>query len=425
MAQRPINVFPQFMKQARMGRKMRRPVHSFNTSFRPFELQPFMIAPVLPGETMKNLLIQSRTVSDPIDNPLIGWWSGLYFFYVKLRDLDGRADFTELFVDEDKSLAAYNEASSTVYNHAGGAPNFTKLCLKRIVEEYFRDEGEAWDTWTSSGLPLAGITRNGWWSSAQDDADYVAPDINVEGPDADTNIEASEVEIAMRRWELLKMQNLTDMSYEDYLVNHGIRVREEEQNIPELIRYAESWTYPTNTIDPTSGAPRSAVSWAQAERADKDRFFKEPGFLIGIQCVRPKVYLKNIDGSFAHHMVEPYTWLPSVLDDDPYTSLRKFADGAPVAISADTNGYWVDFKDLFIHGDQFRNYANTATNKNIMALPTAALTNKKYPATTDIDNLFVTKTAGTGKINSDGIVNLAILTRAMVASDTTPGRAIT
>ena len=49
MAQRPLNIFPQFAKLAKQGRKMRRPTHTFNIEYRPFELQPFMIAPVFPG----------------------------------------------------------------------------------------------------------------------------------------------------------------------------------------------------------------------------------------------------------------------------------------------------------------------------------------------------------------------------------------
>lgn len=400
------------------GRRMRRPRHTFNLEYRPFEIQPFMIAPVIPGETMKTLLIQQRVVSDPIDNPLIGWWHGVYFFYVKLRDLDGRDDFQAMFVDEDKDLSSYNEAASTVYNHAAGNPNWLKLCTKRVVEEYFRDEGTAWDAHTSNGLPLAMCNNQGWWQSALDSTAYGTEDFNID-TDASSTIEASEVEDALRKWQMLKMNQLTDMSYEDYLRTYGISVPKDVSHMPELIRYVEEWTYPTNTIDASTGSPSSAVSWSIRESANKDRFFKEPGFLIGLTCTRPKVYLKDLDGNAADVMTTAYNWLPAVLSDDPYTSLKKLAQtDAPLGTQADVNGYWIDIKDLLIHGDQFRNYANTATDKNIVDLPSTDLTNKKYVATTDIDNLFVTKTAGTGQMKSDGVVNLGILGRLM---DTTPG----
>ena len=77
------------MAAPRVGRKLRSPIHRFHLRHYPFQLQPFMLAPVIPGETMKNLLLQARVVTDPIKNGLIGWWQEYYFFYVKHRDLAG------------------------------------------------------------------------------------------------------------------------------------------------------------------------------------------------------------------------------------------------------------------------------------------------------------------------------------------------
>ena len=44
------------------GRGTRKPVHNFNLESRPFQIQPMLIAPVLAGETLSNLLLQSRIV---------------------------------------------------------------------------------------------------------------------------------------------------------------------------------------------------------------------------------------------------------------------------------------------------------------------------------------------------------------------------
>ena len=46
----------------------------------------------------------------------------------------------------------------------------------------------------------------------------------------------------------------------------------------------------------------------------------------------------------------------------------------------------------------------TATKQNLVALPNAALLNKCYPASTDVDGLFVDTTAGVGKCIADGVV---------------------
>ena len=48
----------------RQGRVSRRPEHTFHVRYRPFQIQPVMIAPVLPGETMKQAQFQVRAVAD-------------------------------------------------------------------------------------------------------------------------------------------------------------------------------------------------------------------------------------------------------------------------------------------------------------------------------------------------------------------------
>ena len=75
---------------ARQTRTMRSPKHTFNLVTRPWQIQPFMIAPVLPGETLKSLTMQARVVTDPVKSKLVGWWHETYFFYVKHRDLTFR-----------------------------------------------------------------------------------------------------------------------------------------------------------------------------------------------------------------------------------------------------------------------------------------------------------------------------------------------
>jgi hypothetical protein len=66
-----------------VSRKMRRPTHTFYVENHPYVMQPFMLAPVLPGETLKQMLFQCRAVTSPIKNPLIGWHLEHYWFYVR------------------------------------------------------------------------------------------------------------------------------------------------------------------------------------------------------------------------------------------------------------------------------------------------------------------------------------------------------
>lgn len=402
----------QVQQLQQVSRKTRSPKHVFQLRTKPWQIQPFMIAPVIPGDTLKNLLLQARVVTDPIKHPLIGWWAEYYFFYVKHRDLDERDLLTQMVLDPTADLSSLDEAASSVYYHGGGI-NWTKLCLKRVVDQYFRNEGEAWDGFLIDNVPLAAAIGNEetGLDSAHNDADRASiddPTALVVG--ADDSIKGSEIETALRQWQFAKANNLTQQTYEEWLQTYGIRPSSVELHRPELVRYIRDWTYPSNTVDPATGAPSSACSWSIAERADKDRFIKEPGFLFGVSVVRPKVYMSKQSGSLAALMNDAYTWLPAILHDDPSTSLvRRDALAAP--LDSNTDAYWVDVADLLHYGDQFLNFALTETDAGLVALPTAGL-QKRYATAADADALFVTP-ASANQIRQDGVVSLNIASRVM------------
>lgn len=399
----------------RMGRVLREPRHDFYIRHKPFQIQPFMLAPVWPGETMKAALIQARAVTKPINNPVIGWWLEHYLFYVKHRDLDGRADLEAFQLDPDHSMAAYDTAAVVNHYHAASSFNWVEMCLKRVVEEYFRDETETWNANAVDGLPLAKVNKETIANSAILDDNFVAladESITIGGDDS---FSMSELDEKYRMWEFQRANRLTEMDYEDWLAQFGIRAAPEENHRPELIRYIRQWQYPSNTVDPATGVPASAVSWSVQEDAGKNRFFTEPGFIFGVTVSRPKVYFRNQVGNAADWMRDAYTWLPRILAHDAYASLKKFAETAgPFQVVSDAGGYWVDIKDLAIYGDQFLNFSVAGVNTaNLVDLPTAAL-NTRYVASTDIDNLF----PGTDKtLQQDGVVQLKIAGALM---DTTP-----
>jgi hypothetical protein len=360
---------------------------------------------------MKNLLLQSRAVTDPIKNPLVGWWLEYYFFYVPLRALSGSADYQAMMLNP-AATAGNTAAASVPYYRYTNSVNYVEQCLQAVVEEFFRDEGETWNTQTVNSVVAAQLVNSTWLDSVANEDTFEAnepADIVVEGADADTNVEASEIEIAMRQWNMLRGARLTDQTFEDFIRTYGVRIPDKEVEIlPELIRYVRQWQYPSNTVNSSTGVPVSAVSWAVAERADKDRFFREPGFIFGVTCCRPKVYLSKQSGSAAGLLDSVYGWMPAVLGNDPYASLKEVAAGAG-PLNLNTDGYYVDLKDLYLYGDQFVNFALSDTNGNLVAVPTAALV-KKYASTSDVQGLF----SGTVyDLKQDGIVQLSILSRVV------------
>lgn len=389
-----------------VGRKQRRPVHTFQVRHRPWQIQPMVIAPVLPGETLENALVQARVVTDPIANPLIGWWIEYYFFYVKHRDLDARDTLTSMMLT-DASTASLNSAALMETYHYASAIDWASLCLKRVVEEYFRDEGETWNADKIGNLPAASINQDSFWNSAVDDS-TTPPAAN----DLQDAPDLTVMSAYQAQYDRMRQMRMTNMSYEDWLKTFGVRGVKESEDIhkPELLRYIRDWSYPSNTVNPTDGAPTSACSWAVAERFDKKRMFKEPGFIFGVTVARPKVYLKNQRGSGVHLLDNAMSWLPALLADEPYTSLKEIVASASIAGPlgvATASGYWVDVRDLFVYGDQFVNFALTGTGDNAVALPTATM-KKRFATATEADAMFKVSANG-NLVRQDGVCNLTIL----------------
>lgn len=394
----------------RTGRKLRNPIHNFQIRAKPWVIQPICIAPVLPGETLKNILIQSRIVTDPIVNGLVGWWTEQHWFYVKLRDLPtAMADaFVQLMITPGSTMTALNSAAKTdTYHGYATSIDTAQACLEAVVDRYFRDEDEAWNTagTTLGNMPLAAITRlsggPGWMDSLIDTT--LLPD---GGATPTTNVEATNA--ALNTYEYLREMKFIDMTFEDYCRSFGVNIpTAEEVNKPELLRSIKDWSYPVNHVEPTTGVAKSAVSWALKERVDKDRFFKEPGFIFGVSVTRPKVYFANQRSSLSDFLDTPFSWLPALMGDRPETSLKEFTN-ANGPLTGTTNGYWVDIRDLFLYGDQFVNFSLAATDDMSVALPTAAM-NKRYVASADVDAMFVDAAGGKNLVRQDGTARLSIL----------------
>lgn len=400
MANRPIPTGLQIVGSKASKRIPRYPSHSFNIRHLPFQIQPFCIAPVLAGETLKNLNLQARVVTDPVRNRLIGWWIEHYYFYVKLTDLADRDDAKEMLMDMTASMPTDAVASVKNYHRAG--VNWTQLCMDRIVDEYFRDEGDALST-LIDGMYSAQLQGKDWSDSVYTDAEVPSATLGENPIDAET------FEGQYRTWEYMRNMGLTEATYEDYLSAFGIRnAKAEEAHKPELIRFSRNWQYPSNTVDPTTGAATSAVSWSIAERADKDRFFKEPGFIVGVTVARPKVYMSNQLESASHLLDNAFAWLPATLKDDVASSLKKITKATGLLGGVHTaSDYWVDVRDLFVHGDQFVNFSLADTVGGLVALPTAVHTTARYPTKAMVDLLF-TGAVG-GKVEQDGITSFNIL----------------
>lgn len=437
MATAPQVRVVQALNLPQQKRRLRRPVHRFNVKAKPYEICPTVIAPVLPGETLTNALLQSRAVSDPIKEPLIGWHYEHYFMYISmpaLAEFLGEDALVNLFIDTgvDADLALELGSNSVPKYGFKGGIDYVGACLDFVTDHMFRDEGDT-AAHTIENYPAAYIDDANVFNSVIQAGDIASND-DGELPYVD-EIEDADPTIAgftdhRLAWESLRDLGLTNTTFEDYLASHGVNVPQgtvddggdndvgpQVQHRGEVIRFSRDWTYPTNHVDPATGVPSSAVSWSISERADKKRFFKFPGFIFGVCVVRPKVYLGNQKGAAVGLLRNAQTWLPAVLNGYPYASMLKQLDateaGSEGILQNQTDDFWIDLKDLFIHGDQFVNHS--LGTGHAFALPNATDPAQRFPTEAMIDALFVN--AGSEYIRQDGVARFTILSRL---KETTP-----
>lgn len=433
-------------------RKPRKPRHEWYGVSRPWDIQPVAIAPVYPGDTLLNMLMQVRAVTDPIRNSLMGWWNEYALYYVKHTDLGtgdqdpGTAEATANAIrDMHLTNAALGLADATerLHNYKVGTDSvvdWVHLCMQQIVRWYYRDGEESIDGYHSGGvrnttLYCARVKDSTWMDSLKiEDVNPASQGDLAVGEDFNDVFVPAAFTTHYAQWEHMRQVKLLPdtVTFEDYLRSWGVSVpREEEEtlNRPELLRYVRDWQYPSNTIDPTDGSATAAVSWALQARADKARRFPEPGFLVLVNCVKPKVYFGNQIRPAVTMLDDAYGWLPAILGNDPYVSLIEYDhnEGPISGIPNSVDDYWVDRRDLALYGDQFMaGFSPVDANAtcNIVDLPSSSGDNvlqRWYASATDKLNLFVDSDDSDGltKIRQDGVVTFNIKSAPHVAVDQT------
>ena len=205
-------------------RRPRRPREAFNIRYKPMEIVPFMWHPILPGESLDSAYLQSRVVSDPLANNLVGWHQSYWVFYIPLRamaqgDIGSAAQITpadlkSLFLDTSFSmLTTYPTVANDVpfYMFKGGA-KWQIMTYTYLIEKFFRDEGETAGSLLDNYYGLQ-IDQKNWAHSLKEESagadDSELPYVD-ELEDANHPISGFTTEYA--QWELLRDQGYTDLT---------------------------------------------------------------------------------------------------------------------------------------------------------------------------------------------------------------------
>nr|QXN72837.1 MAG: major capsid protein [Microvirus sp.] len=415
-----LSVFPRDARQtllspmqvltpgAHRTRHMRKPNFAIAGVMRPFGLYPIVVHPVLPGETLKSANTRWRVISMPVKHPLCGCWLESWLFYVKLTDID--RELGQMFVSDTFSTTGYTAAANQGrYFTKAGQINWVEQCMTRIADSFFRNENEVGRT--IDGVPMAKLNVMSWYQNMMFRPAEVAVDTTS----------PVDMDAQLKGWQMLQQMQMTELTYEKYLEQYGVQSMKLGIGEPEILRYTRSWTQPASHVNPATGTPSSAWAWSDEMKAEKEKRFDEPGFILQVACVRPKMFQAGLLYSMVGNLWGFTDWFPAYNLSDPTAGVRTMPTTDPV-FNSDLNGteaavdLLYDHRDLLAHGEQFVNSINGsnpyplpyARGLSLLAAADAEDVRGEYCLSTDIDSLFVGTTEQTRYCYYEGITQMII-----------------
>ncbi len=392
----------------------RRPNFPISGTMKPFGLYPIMAHPVLPGETLKSATTKWTVLSQPIVNPMVGDWLESWMFYVKITDMD--PDLSAMFISDGVSTSGHTMGGdSDVWFAKTGQIAWMKKMNATVYKAFMINEGESEVTFTDGNTLVKQMKMNiqSWYQNMMFEPAEVA--LDTSGPRDATG--------QMRAWEMVQQMQMTELTYEKYLQQYGVRADRVADNAPEILRYSRSWTKPTSHVDPATGTPSSAWIWNDEMKVEKDKRFDEPGFIVMMACIRPKMYQKKMRYSLIGELWGFSDFFPAYTLADPSAGIKNITTVNPVFepdwnLSEGSDDLIYDHRDLLAHGEQFINTWVEAdqpypipfgTKMDGTAAGLPQYMRGEYCGINDINRLFVEDTLEKGmRAAYEGIVQLTI-----------------
>jgi hypothetical protein len=385
-----VNITSMVMGSGQPKRVSRTPAFPCSGTMKPYGLYPIFAHPVLPGETLQSASIKLRTLSMPLNHPLGGAWKEGWLVYVKLTDID--KDLGQSFVSDDVASTGYEASSDGArYFHKTGDVRWIRLAVERIHSAYFVHETEPPEARRFiDGVPLIKINNRSWYENmAFEESDVTVP-----------TGDASDLYKHLQEYAILQQMQLTEMTYEKYLEQYGGQIPRATQGDPEILRFSRSWTLPTNIVEPTNGTPTSAWVWSDEVKLEKAKRFEEPGFLVYLEAIRPKLYNRRVETSFIGQLWGFSDWFPIYNLNDPTAGIKTLSTdwsgfGAGFRSDSGAVNMLYDHRDLLTNGEQFVNNWTAQPYRLPIAQGMSADDadspedlRGEYPLITDIDALF-------------------------------------
>ncbi len=368
----------------------RRPNFPIAGTLKPFGLYPIMLHPVLPGETLKSGSTKWSVVSMPLVNPLAGAWLESWLFYIKLTDID--RDLGGMFISDTFSTSGYTATGDRPrLFQLTGQIKWVEMCINRVRDAFFLNEGENAVAMAApeASIPMVKLNQRSWYQNMMFEPAEVALDTTGEFDHREQ----------MSAYNMLQQMQMTELTYESYLEQYGVQSMTLGIGEPEILRYSRSWTKPTVHVNAATGIPSPAWVWNDEMKTEKDKRFDEPGFIMQVATVRPKMFQKGIVYPLVNNLWGFSDWYPAYNLTDPAAGIRRIGTDDDV-FKTDMNAaegelqMLYDHRDLLNHGEQFVNdWTHTYTIPSADRMSTIAAADPvdvrgEYPSNDDIEALF-------------------------------------
>lgn len=328
----------------------RRPVFRAALELEPWEITPFCCFPLLPGETLHNVLIDGRFLLNGCVSPLFPWYLDLQMYAVKLSDLD--IDF-ELILKHRGDTGPSGLANSAAAPHLGeavGGITISGLVYKRICDQFWKTDNVLPNSIVNTDLFIAPVKWRGSSST------------HVEGENPDDFLRPDEILTDAMKIDLLDR----DPNWDDILRSYGVVRSAVEAGVPERIMWESMAKFPVFVQSDAADTivTRYQVLWSIREARLTARgqglFAKEPMAVMGMVTIRPEI----IEGNKAFMMINDLTdrerwWVP------PFNTMDAVQDILQEPGSGITAGHsWVDaapgvtqmnMLDYWFMGESFTN----------------------------------------------------------------------
>ncbi len=328
----------------------RRPVFRASVELEPWEITPFMCFPLLPGETLHNILVDGRFLLNGCVSPLYPWYLDVQIFAVKLSDLD--IDFEQILLQSAQAgpSSLVDSAAKPMVGEAVGGISISNLVYKRIVDQFWKTDNVLPNSTINTDLKIAPVKWRGSHATL------------VEGETEKLMLRPDEITSDELKFDLLD----ADPTWTDVLRQYGVKVSQGEAGVPERIMWESIAKHPVFVQSDAADTivTRYQVLWSvrEARLTGKGQgiFAKEPMAIMGLVTIRPEI----IEGNKRFMQINDLTdrerwWAPPFNTMDAVQNLLQEPGSGITAghawVDAAAGTTFINALDYWFMGESFTN----------------------------------------------------------------------